>query len=168
MVYQSQDGMAKYDLGVTVFLRAAADPNPDGEPLVVPQWKGADWELLFSYTQHVKVSRDDVLIRQNAAERTLYFVESGRLEVTSVASGLSLRAFDWFHPGSVVGELAFLDGKPRAAGVCAIVDSELYRLDFQDYLAFADAHPRKACDLVLAIGRLVALRLRHTLSSVKQ
>lgn len=160
--------MAKADLAVTVFLRAAADAHPDGEPLVVPQWQRADWELLFSYTQHVKVSRDETLMRQNAAERTLYFVESGVLEVTSVAGSLSLRAIDWFHPGSVVGELAFLDGKPRAAEICAVVDSELYRLDFQDYLAFADAHPRKACDLVLAIGRVVALRLRHTLSNVEQ
>lgn len=167
MVHQRQDSMAKVDLGDTAFLRAGAEAKRDAEPLVVPQWQRADWEVLFSYTQHVKISRDNMLIRQNAAERALYFVESGVLEVTSVASGLSLRAIDWFHPGSVVGELSFLDGKPRAAGVCAIVDSELYRLDFQDYEAFADAHPRKACDLLLAIGRMVALRLRHTMSNVE-
>lgn len=106
-------------------------------------------------------------IRQNAAERALYLVQSGVLEVTSVAGGGSVRAMDWYRPGSVVGELSFLDGKPRSAEVYAILDGVLYRLDFRAYQAFADAHPRKARDLVLAIGRVVALRLRRKLSHVK-
>jgi hypothetical protein len=41
-------------------------------------------------------------------------------------------------------------------------DSELYRLDFADYERLAPAHPRQTCDLLFAIGRVVALRLRHS------
>jgi hypothetical protein len=44
----------------------------------------------------------------------------------------------------------------------------LYRLDFQAYEGFAVAQPRQACDLVFAIGRIIPLRLRHTLSNVEQ
>jgi CRP/FNR family cyclic AMP-dependent transcriptional regulator len=167
MVHQSQDSMANVDPGVTAFLRAA-DASSDREPLVVLRWQQADWESLFSHARHVKVAGGNMLIRQDAAERALYFVESGVLEVTSVGSYLRVSSIGWFHPGSVVGELSFLDGKPRSAEIWAVVDSELYRLDFQDYQAFADAHPRKACDLVLAIGRVVALRLRHTLSNIER
>jgi CRP-like cAMP-binding protein len=168
MVQQRHDTMENVDLGVTTFLRAAAEASPDREALVVRQWQRADWETLFSHAQHVKVARGERLIRQTAAERALYFVESGVLQVGSVVGGLSASTIDCFYPGSVVGELSFFDGKPRSAEVWVIVDSELYRLDFQAYERFADAQPRKACDLVFAIGRLVAQRLRHTLSSIDQ
>jgi len=46
--------------------------------------------------------------------------------------------------------------------VYAIADSELYRLQFERYEAFAEAHPRQACDLLMALGRVVSMRLRHT------
>jgi CRP-like cAMP-binding protein len=88
--------------------------------------------------------------------------------VTTLTGGVSPEAIDWFLPGSIVGELSFFDGKPRSAEVSAAQDSELYRLDFQAYRRFVDAHPRMACDFVFAIGRLVALRLRQTMSKVEQ
>jgi CRP/FNR family transcriptional regulator, cyclic AMP receptor protein len=157
--------MPEADSRLAPFLRAAAEASLDGEVLVVPHWQRADWETLFSYAQHVKVACGNVLIHQAAAGRTLYFVASGLLEVDSVSGALS--AIVMVHPGSVVGELSFLDGKPRAAKVRAVTDSELYRLEVPEYQAFVDAYPRKACDLAFAIGRLVALRLRRSLSNVE-
>jgi len=158
--------MTEADTGIATFICAAAEASPNGELLVVPQWQQANWETLFSYAQHVKVRRGDVLIRQDSPERALYFVKSGLLEVTSVVGNLSLSAIARFHPGSVVGELSFLDGQARSAEVRAVADSELYRLDFRDYQDFAGAHPSKACDLVFAVGRVVALRLRRTMSNI--
>ena len=160
--------MGKVNPAVTTFLRAGAAASPDGELLVVPQWQRADWEALFSRAQHIKAARGSVLIRQDEPERTLYFVASGLLEVTSVVGNLSLGAIARFHPGSVVGELSFLDGQARSAEVRAVADSELYRLDFRDYQDFAVARPSKACDLVFAIGRVVAMRLRRTLSNIER
>ena len=159
------DSVTEADTGIAAFLRAAAEASSDdGELLIVPYWQRADWEALFSYAERVKVARGNVLIRQGAEERQLYFVTSGLLEVDSASGGLS--AIVMVHPGSVVGELSFLDGKPRAAKVGAVADSDLYRLEVPDYQAFVDANPRKACDLAFAIGRVVALRLRRTLSNV--
>ena len=68
----------------------------------------------------------------------------------------------------MVGELAFLDGMPRSAKVWAVTDSDLYRLDFADYERFAAAHTRQTCDLLFAIGRVVALRLRHSRTRLAQ
>src|SRR4029079_2831935 len=80
----------------------------------------------------------------------------------SVISGQSMGTLANVHPGSVVGELSFFDGRPRSAKVCSVADSELYRLDYDAFVRYADAHPRQACDLLMAIGRVVALRLRRT------
>lgn len=151
---------------VAAFLRASA--GDDKELLVVSGWQRTDWDALFAYAQRVQVPQGHVLIRKHAAERVLYFVASGLLEVTAVLSSHSLGPIAKIHPGSVVGELAFLDGRPRSAKVWAVKDSELYRLDYADYERFADAHPRKTCDLLFAIGRVVALRLRHSRSRLSQ
>jgi CRP/FNR family transcriptional regulator, cyclic AMP receptor protein len=154
--------------GVAAFLPASSGKHPERQLLVVPQWQEADWNLLFSYTRRVRVASGEVLIRRDASERALYFVASGLLEVTGVIGSDSLGAIATVYPGSVIGELSFLDGEPRSAHVWAVADSELYRLDSEDFHRYADAHPRRACDLLLAIGRIVALRLRHSQKSVSQ
>jgi CRP/FNR family transcriptional regulator, cyclic AMP receptor protein len=160
--------MTDVENGITPFLRAVAEGSPDGELLVVPDWQRADWEALFSHAERVKAASGDVLIHRNNAERALYFVASGLLEVDTALGSLSPDAMVKIHAGSVVGELSFLDGKPRAAQVRAVVPSELYRMELQDYQGFVDAHPRKACDLVFAIGRVVAVRWRRTLAKVQR
>jgi CRP/FNR family transcriptional regulator, cyclic AMP receptor protein len=158
----SADKMSDPARGVAAFLRADSQSERDGEFLVVPQWTQADWETLFSYARIVHVASGSLLIERDAAERALYFVASGLLEVTSVLGGHSLGVIAKVHPGSVVGELAFLDGKPRSAKVWAAADSQVHRLEYKDCQTFADAHPRKACDLLFALGRLVALRFRRS------
>jgi CRP-like cAMP-binding protein len=147
---------------VAAFVRAAAQDNDKQELLAIPGWREADWETLFSYAERIRVASGDILIRKEASDRAVYFLTSGVLEVTAVLSSNSLGPIAKIHPGTVVGELAFLDGMPRSAKVWAVTDSELYRLDFADYERFATAHPRQTCDLLFAIGRVVALRLRHS------
>ena len=148
--------------GVAAFTGAAAKGERDAELLTIPTWGPADWETLFSYGERVNVARGAVLIKKQAVERALYFLASGMLEVTAVITSHSLGAIAKIHPGSVVGELAFLDGMPRSAKVWAVTDSALYRLDFSGYQRFAADHPRQTCDLLFALGRVVALRLRHS------
>jgi CRP/FNR family cyclic AMP-dependent transcriptional regulator len=159
---QRNANMREPAAGIAAFLRAAAEANPEADLLLVPQWQAADWETLFSHARRLQVANGKVLIRQDASERALYFVGSGLLEVTTILSRDSLGRIAKIYPGSVVGELAFLDGRPRSAKVWAVAESELYRLDFEDYQKFANAHPRQACDLLFAVGRVVALRLRRS------
>lgn len=148
--------------GVTAFVRAAGGENPERELLVIPQWQQADWEEFFAHARWLHVARGKVLIEEDVSERAMYFVATGLLEVTSMLGNHSMGAIAKIYPGSVVGELAFLDSQPRSAKVWAVADSDLYRLDFEGYRKFADAHPRQTCDLLLAIGRVVALRLRRS------
>ena len=154
--------MAAPTAGIAAFLHAAAEAQPECELLIVPQWQHADWETFFSHARRLNIARGEVLIQKDTSERAIYFIASGLLEVTSVVSDQSLERLAKIDPGSVVGELSFFDGRPRSAKVSAVADSELYRLDYADFLHYADAHPRRACDLLMAIGRVVASRLRRT------
>jgi len=154
--------MAVPATGIAAFMRATAEDHPERELLALPQWHQAEWQGFFSHASRVDVPRGKVLIQEDASERVIYFVASGLLEVTSVLSSQSLGAIAKVHPGSVVGELSFFDGRPRSAKVWAVANSELYRLDYAGFQRYADEHPRQACDLLMAIGRVVASRLRRT------
>jgi CRP-like cAMP-binding protein len=153
--------MAAPTAGIAAFLHAAEE-RLEGELLIVAQWQHADWETLFSHARRLNIAQGGVLIEEEASERVIYFIASGLLEVTSVAVNQSQATLATIHSGSVVGELSFFDGRPRSAKVSAIADSELYRLDYADFVQYANAHPRQACDLLMGIGRVVALRLRRS------
>jgi len=154
--------MAGPTAGIAAFLHAAAEERPEHELLVVPQWQHGDWETFFSHSRRLNVARGNVLIQEDASERVIYFIASGLLEVTLALGSRNMETIAKVHPGSVVGELSFFDGRPRSAKVWSVADSELYRLDYDAFLQYADAQPRQACDLLMAIGRVVALRLRRT------
>lgn len=147
---------------IATFISAGAGEHPERELVVLPQWQRDEWQAFFSHARRLNIPRGRVLIQEDASERVVYFVVSGLLEVTSVLGNQSLGTIAKVHPGSVVGELSFFDGRPRSAKVWAVADTELYRMAYSDFERYADAHPRQACDLLMAIGRVVALRLRRT------
>jgi CRP-like cAMP-binding protein len=149
---------------------ASARPGTNADVLVIPGWGRSEWRTLFSYAAEQAVQAGETVLRQQESGRTLYFLVAGMLEAgVSPQAGMSpsfgeqpavpLRVL---YPGSVVGEVAFFDGWPRSARVRAVEDSELMRLDFDAYQRFAAEHLGRANELLFALGRLVALRLRQS------
>lgn len=157
--------MASIENAAVVFADGATNKAFDEQRLIVARWQPDDWAELFRCAEALSIAAGRVLIQKDVAERSLFFVASGLLEVTSILGGQTMATIAKIKPGSVVGELAFLDGKPRSAKVWAVADSTLYRLEYDVYLKFADEHPALACELVFGIGRLVAMRLRRMMAS---
>ena len=134
----------------------------DSDVLVVPGWGTEEWAKLFSYASEVALRPGATLIRQHDADRTLYFLVSGALEAAISYGEQAMAPLRRLRPGSVVGELAFFDGKPRSAHVWATQESALMRLEFAAYSDFAAANTQRANELLFGLGRLVAWRLRFT------
>jgi CRP/FNR family cyclic AMP-dependent transcriptional regulator len=112
-----------------------------------------DWSVLLGYFETRRFHPGDWLIREGEADRALYLLSDGRLEV---------------HPGGQVveapatlGEESFLDGGPAAAGLRAVTHGEAQRLSFDAFEALFAREPRLARDLLLDLGRLVAAELRR-------
>ena len=93
----------------------------------------------------------------------MFFVASGSLDIVRSIGDDSLGRVAAVLPGSVVGELAFFDGRPRTAKVWATADSMLLRLDDEAYRRYLATQPVRAAELMFALGRLMALRLRRTI-----
>jgi CRP/FNR family transcriptional regulator, cyclic AMP receptor protein len=156
--------MADFTDAAEPFLRALRSVDRADELLVVPQWDAGAWCDLFAYTQPTLVEEGSVLIQRGVTERSLFFVTSGALEVSANINDSSLSTIVKILPGSVVGEIAFFDEGPRSARVWAIEDSDLLRLDFGDFQCYAAAQPVRTNELLFALGRLLALRLRRVMT----
>jgi CRP/FNR family transcriptional regulator, cyclic AMP receptor protein len=134
----------------------------DDDSLHLPGWRLDDWRRLLSHAVPLGVPAGEVAIRRGDRERALYFVARGALEVTaSTSRSDTLGALSRVHPGSVIGEISLFDGLPRTASVWAIEPTELLRLDIDGLRIFASDNPERAHELLFALGRVLAFRLRR-------
>jgi CRP/FNR family cyclic AMP-dependent transcriptional regulator len=148
-------------------LRAGGSLATTTEALQLPNWRDEDWKRLFGFTSIRSVMAGDALIRHGEPNKTLYFVLHGQLEVIiHSGDGLSMGRLALVGAGSVLGELAFFDGGPRSAGAWAVDDCEVAAMTPDQFIAFEQSSPGLARELLFALGRILAIRLRRTNAKV--
>jgi len=134
-----------------------------GEGLTPRDWSAEDWRELFRFTRLRRIGGGDALIRRGDPDRTLYFVLRGDLEVViHSGDGISMGPLTRIGAGSVLGEQSFFDGNPRSATVWAVDECDLAAMTPEQYATFASAKPGLARELLFALGRILAIRLRRT------
>lgn len=144
-----------------LFRRHCADDR-GADALYLPRWSAQDWAALLDHAQVVDLAPNEVLIKRGQAEHSLFLVASGELEVSSGSAGATMGSLHREGPGAVLGEIAFFDGGTRSATVWAIQPSQLLALDRQHIEAFAAQHPARGIELLLALGRVLAIRVRRS------
>jgi CRP/FNR family cyclic AMP-dependent transcriptional regulator len=125
-----------------------------------PAISPTQWEVLGSYLQPFAVTAGQVLIEQNATDRTLYIVESGGLTVHYEDSKGRVR-LAVVGPGSAVGEGAFLSRQPRSATVQASATSKIWSLTPLRFAELSKRQPEMAVEIAMALGALVSRRLAN-------
>lgn len=137
----------------------AADRGDDA--LLLPQWQLDDWLALLGQARSRQLANGEVLMRTGQAHGSLYLLAAGGLQVRAGTPG----AFGNLHrerPGAVLGEISFFDGGPRSATVWATEPSRLLELDNAAVLAFATSHPARGQELLMALARVLAQRVRRS------
>jgi CRP/FNR family transcriptional regulator, cyclic AMP receptor protein len=95
----------------------------------------------------VEVAAGDIVIVEGAIEDWLFVVVDGALQVQRQAGVFSL------GPGAVVGEFAVLDPQPRSAGVVAVSNSLLFRLDKPAFDQALELRPEIARGVIVELVR---------------
>jgi len=160
--------MPTIDLDAAIASFRAGGSSADTDDGLLPrEWRDEDWQRLFGFTTTRTVPAGDALIRRNERDRTLFFVLGGSLEVIVNASdGHSMGPLTRIGAGSVLGEQSFFDGRPRSASAWAVDDCEVAAMSVDQFSAFEQVHPKLARDLLFALGRILATRLRSTTAKV--
>lgn len=132
------------------------------DPPFLAHWDEGRWRRLLAFTEHRRFRAGDLLVRYGDEDSSMFIVTLGQVEVLLPSRGpRGWRVAGWVEPGSVVGEQAFLDGRPRSATLRAGSDGELLSLSRDAYDRFALREPDLAREIVLDLARAVSLRLRQ-------
>jgi CRP-like cAMP-binding protein len=117
-------------------------------------------EALVARLPQVQVAAGDGVLREGTPSESVYLVWDGGLVITLDVHG---KATEVGHckRGSVVGEIAFLDGGAASATVTAVETSTLLRLDRALLETLRVSDPRIATSLLRALCRSLAARIRH-------
>jgi CRP/FNR family transcriptional regulator, cyclic AMP receptor protein len=125
-----------------------------------PSLTPAQWDLLGTYMQPSAVMQGQVLIEQNAHDRTVYLIESGGLTVHYEDAKGRLR-LALVGPGSAVGEGAFFTRLPRSATVQAASPSKVWCVTPIRFTELSNRQPALALEIAMALGSLVSRRLAN-------
>ena len=105
-----------------------------GEPMFAPLPLAAK-EHMAAALVPVAVAAGEILITAGDTGDRFYIVDEGEFEIS--AGGLHARA----HEGDHFGEIALLRDIARTATVTAVVDSKVWALERDDFLAAVTGHP---------------------------
>lgn len=123
-----------------------------------------DWAIVGAHCERRRFRAGEVIVRTGEVDRSLLVLLDGRLETVVERRGRA-RTLSTSPAGSVVGELGFLDGRPRSATVIAATDGELLRMSFAAFETLSATHPRLGRTILLDLGSALAHRVR-TLTDV--
>jgi CRP-like cAMP-binding protein len=158
-----------HDHYIDIFRRSAADHSNTGDYLLLAGWGDAEWQTLLAATTPRPYKASEVVIQRGVADRALYFVAAGALEVgVTYVDGISISPLAKIGAGSVIGEQSFFDGEPRSANVWAVTDGELLCHTQERFHELARREPVLVRDLLFALGRILSLRLRNTSMRVRR
>lgn len=117
-----------------------------------------EWKELAPYLSIRFLKVGDPLISEGDAERELYILAEGELQVAIQGT-----VFATQQPGSVVGEGAFFSGQSRSATVVASKPGVAWALSWERYDAMSQKQPRLALDLTKGLAAVLAIRMREAI-----
>jgi hypothetical protein len=116
-------------------------------------------ERLMAVGSPMHLAEGDFLLRRGERNGDLYLIQDGRLEVVDSRQRPEM-VLDVLGPGMVVGEMAFLDGTPRAADVRCTAPTQCVRWVRAELNHLLERDPALAAQFFRSIGESVVERVR--------
>ena len=112
-------------------------------------------ERLLANAKPQSLAEREVLFEAGDVADGCYRLERGLLKVSIASPQGDERILTILGPGSIVGELAIIDGLPRSAAVVAIRDCKLSFISRESFVNCLREHPEIYSDLVsILVSRL--------------
>jgi len=98
-------------------------------------------ELLSHAVNHRQLNKGEILFDEGAKDETLYILTSGKLEVLKMLGGETSISIDTLKPGTMTGELSFIDGAEHTMRLIAKQDSEVIMLKREAFEGLVEKEP---------------------------
>jgi CRP-like cAMP-binding protein len=144
---------------LSILMRYPGDPPAMGQAGFLEDAVEEDWARLVRCCERRRCRAGEVVVAEGEEDRALYIAVRGSFAFEPPAG--SIARAQVFDAPTVLGELAFLDGLPRAGTLRAASDGELLRLTFAAFEILGAQHPNLGMRILADVGRTVALRLRR-------
>lgn len=128
-----------------------------------PRFSPENWRVVGSYLIRREMRSGEVLIFQGDADRTMYFVESGTLQVYVRGTPTAAGKIALLRAGAIVGEPALFGETVRMAQVDAISPGVVWALSRPRLDEMLASQPELAYEILRAAGAVMAERMRGTL-----
>ncbi len=102
------------------------------------------------------------LFQAGSQSDEIFFIMRGEIRIDIPLADGHLHHIATHHQGDFIGELGFLDGRPRGDTATAITDIELLVLSRSGLDQLVDNHKRLGVTLMTEIARVLASRLRQS------
>lgn len=112
--------------------------------------------------EKINLVQGEVLIEEGGASDCMYLLKEGTLAVFKQTTD-GQKQIGTIYPGEFVGEVSFLDNRPRCATVKSIGESEVEVFDAHKFQAFLYSQPK----WLQTMMRTLADRLRTTNEKIK-
>lgn len=120
-----------------------------------------EWQMVIQNARSIEFSPGDLLLKASESDDALYIMVSGEVEVVSTNSFGFVKRIASIAEGSVFGELAFFDSKPRSASIRAITNGQVLRVSRHGFDQIAAWNPKLAQQFLFDLGRILAYRFRN-------
>ena len=121
-----------------------------------------DASALHRYLERVETAAGDVIVRQGDESDTMYFIESGRVDVLLQGDGPEVLRLRSMTAGTVIGEVGFYLKKARTASIVVTEPGVLQRLSREALQEMEATDPRTASALHVFITCALSDRLSTT------
>ena len=164
-MFESSDaGLEHFEEGLLMKL-GADDSHKNGWTLedFGEGWEitGDELEALSLIMERRTFDPEDFVFVEGDTSRSLYLLCRGDADVSiPIPGGTRRRRLATLSQGTVFGEMALLDGLPRAAGVRATGRLEVLELTFDAFSKLSEERPQVAMKIQKSIGRILGTRLR--------
>lgn len=129
-----------------------------------PRLTADQWRVIAPFLTRHEIRAGDLLVKQGDADRTMYFLEQGSLQIFVTGGPPGSNRIAILRAGSVVGEPGLFGDSPRMANVEAMTPCTVWALRGPRLEELAQRQPALVLELLRTAGGVMATRMRANLA----
>jgi CRP/FNR family cyclic AMP-dependent transcriptional regulator len=131
------------------------------DKVLFAEFKDEEMDAFLALLEEEQYGPGELLVRQDDWGNCMYIMVRGRAKVVHHREGHNIE-LAVLKAGDFFGELALVDEGARSADVIAMEECMLLKITQAAIAALAGVYPMAAFKFLIAIGRIMVDRLRHS------